>query len=254
MNDPFSDLAAPYLRTRESLRNVVRHALIARQLRAHLPEPPARILDVGGGSGHQSVPLAHEGYEVTILDPSPTMLDRARETLASETDAVRRRVWLMEGDGERAAETLSGQRFDAVLCHGVLMYLEDPQPMIQALSAIALPGAVVSVLAKNASALAMRPALEGRYVDALSLLDVDRDVGRLGVETRADSVEDLSAAFREAGIETVRWYGIRVFTDHLSDALPGPELDDVLRLELEAGGRDPYRGVARLIHLIGRKK
>src|SRR3712207_9592087 len=73
-------------------------------------------------------------------------------------------------------------------CHGVLMYLEDPGPMIHALSALLRPGGVVSVLAKNASALAMRPALEGRYQDALSSLEADRDRGRLGMITRGDTV------------------------------------------------------------------
>ena len=84
---------------------------------------------------------------------------------------------LVEGTGERARETLGGESFDAVLCHGVLMYLEDPRPMIHALSALLRPGGVVSVLAKNAAALAMRPALEGRYQDALFSLKVERNRG-----------------------------------------------------------------------------
>lgn len=37
----------------------------------------------------------------------------------------------MEGDGLKAGETLNGRRFAAVLCHGVLGYLDDPEPMIE---------------------------------------------------------------------------------------------------------------------------
>jgi S-adenosylmethionine-dependent methyltransferase len=33
------------------VRNVVRHEMITRQLERHLPEPPARVLDVGAGQG-----------------------------------------------------------------------------------------------------------------------------------------------------------------------------------------------------------
>jgi S-adenosylmethionine-dependent methyltransferase len=183
------------------------------------------------------------------------MLAEARRRLALEDEDVRRRVRLVEGDGERAHETLDGDTFDAVLCrHGVLMYLEDPRPMIRALSALLLPGGVVSILTKNASALAVRPALEGRYRDALSSLKADRDQGRLGVVTRGDTVEDLYEAFREAGVEAVQWYGVRVFTDHLGNRMPGGNLPEVLELEWEAGRREPYRSVARLIHLVGRKK
>ena len=161
---------------------------------------------------------------------------------------------LVGGTGERAHETLGGETFDSVLCHGVLMYLEDPRPMIHALSALLRPGGVVSVLAKNATALAMRPALEGRYQDALCSLKAERDRGRLGVITRGDTVEDLYGAFREAGVEALQWYGVRVFTDHLGDRMPGEDLPEVLELEWEAGRSEPYRSVARLIHLVGRKK
>ncbi len=42
------------------------------------------------------------------------------------------------------------------------------------------------MLTKNASALAMRPALEGRFGDALAALETDRDLGRLGAVTRGD--------------------------------------------------------------------
>jgi hypothetical protein len=112
---------------------------------------------------------------------------------------------------------------------------------------------VVSVLTKNALALAMRPALEGRYGDALAALDSDRDLGRLGVETSGDTVEGLTTLFEEAGLEPVRWYGVRVFTDHLGDCSPGPEFSEALELEWEASRREPYRSVARLFHLVGRK-
>jgi SAM-dependent methyltransferase len=210
-------------------------------------------VDVGGGAGQQAIPLVRRGYEVTIVDPSRKMLDEAHRRLAAEDQNARQLSRLVESTGERAHEALGGEKFDAVLCHGVLMYLEDARPMIGALSALARPGGVVSVLTKNASALAARPALEGRYGDALSMLEADRDRGRLGVLTRGDTVEGLSAAFAEAGITVEQWYGVRVFTDHLGESTPGEDLPEILELEWEAGKRDPYRSVARLIHVVGRK-
>ena len=254
MRDPFTDLAERYNSTGGILRQVVRYELVDLALAEHLPPPPASIADVGGGAGQQAIPLSRKGYDVTIIDPSPKMLAEARRRRAREDAGVRRRVRLVEGTGERAHETLFGETFDVALCHGVLMYLESARPMIHALSAMLRPGGIVSVLAKNASALAMRPALEGRYQDALSSLEADRDRGRLGVTTRGDTVEDLYGAFREAGVEELQWYGVRVFTDHLGDRMPGEDLSAVLELEWEAGRREPYRSVARLIHLLGRKK
>ena len=125
MGDSYSQLAERFLAHYATLRGVVRQTLVDRQLAEHLGGPPARIADVGGGAGHQSIPLARRGYEVTILDPSEEMLGKAQQ---------------------------------------------------------------------------------------------------------------------------------RVFTDHLGNDLPDSALlRDVVKLEWEAGRRDPYGAVARLIHLVGRK-
>ena len=69
-----------------SLRGRVRTHVIDEHLRAHLAPPPLHVVDVGGGAGHQSLPLARAGYEVTIVDPSPSMLERAARLLASEDE------------------------------------------------------------------------------------------------------------------------------------------------------------------------
>jgi S-adenosylmethionine-dependent methyltransferase len=254
VTDPFAGLAAGYNASGGTLRQVIRHELVDRGLAEHIPGPPASIVDVGGGAGQQAIPLLRKGFEVTILDPSREMLDEARRRLAAEDQNARQLSRLVEGTGERAHEVLGGETFDVVLCHGVLMYLEDARPMIGALCALARPGGMVSVLTKNASALAARPALEGRYGDALSMLEADRDRGRLGVMTRGDTVEGLSEAFAEAGLTVEQWYGVRVFTDHLGDSMPGEDLPEIMELEWEVGKRAPYRSVGRLIHVVGRKK
>ena len=248
------DLAARFKEHYETLRGVVRQKLVDRQLAEHLVGPPARICDVGGGAGPQALPLARLGYEVTILDQSEEMLQTARRALDSEDEKVRRRVRLVRGSGEEASSILGRESFDAVLCHGVLMYLEETAPLVGALAGIARPGAIVSILTKNADSLAMRPALEGRYGDALAAFDSDRDTGRLGVENRAHTVAGISEMLEEHGVNVERWYGVRVFTDHLGDQEPGPDLPEVLEAEWEAGRRDPYRSMARLIHVLGRKK
>src|SRR5277367_4019138 len=64
-----------------SVKGYVRTYVMHRQLLDHLPKPPATVLDVGGGAGHKSFPLAQAGYDVTLLDSSPAMLDKARQRL-----------------------------------------------------------------------------------------------------------------------------------------------------------------------------
>src|SRR5689334_9174097 len=43
-----------------------------------LPPPPARILDVGGGTGIYALPLAERGYRVHLIDAAPNHVERAR--------------------------------------------------------------------------------------------------------------------------------------------------------------------------------
>jgi S-adenosylmethionine-dependent methyltransferase len=81
-----------------SLRGLVRTHVIHEHLRAHLPAPPVPVVDVGGGAGHQSIPLARAGYDVTIVDPSAWMLDQAAER-ARAAD-VADRITLVEASGE----------------------------------------------------------------------------------------------------------------------------------------------------------
>jgi S-adenosylmethionine-dependent methyltransferase len=247
LRDPFVDGA--YATVKGRVRTFVLH----QHLVEHLPPPPAAVLDVGGGAGHQSLPLARIGYEVVLLDSSEAMLSAAEERLAAESQDVRDRVQLVLGRGEDAASITGGRPFDAVLCHGVVMYLDDPGPMIDALCACAAPSGVVSVLALNAATLAVRPALEHRWQDALAAFDARGERGVLGLDTRADTLEDLSRMFTDRGVPPVAWYGLWLFTDWMTLDPDDPELTRIAEVELEASRRDPYRRLSRGIHLLARR-
>ncbi|MBV9854153.1 MAG: methyltransferase domain-containing protein [Streptosporangiaceae bacterium] len=242
-----------------TVKGYVRTYVMHRQLLEHLPPPPAPVLDVGGGAGHQSFPLAQAGYDVTLLDSSPAMLDKARERLQRLHGEARRRVTLLEADGENAAEAVDGRRFAAVLCHGVLGYLEDPEPLVAQLSRCAATGGIVSIMTGNARATAIQPALERRWQDALASFDARTGIGVLGLPGRADTVEELSELIRSRGVEPLRWYGVWLFVDWLE--FSGVELDPsdpkevaaTAAVEFEAARRDPYRQLSRVFHLVGRK-
>lgn len=75
-------------------RGQVRTHVIDQHLAVHM-QAGGRVVDVGGGAGNQSIPLARRGHEVVIADPSPAMLDRARKALAEESPEVRARVRLV---------------------------------------------------------------------------------------------------------------------------------------------------------------
>jgi SAM-dependent methyltransferase len=169
-------------------------------------------------------------------------------------------VTFVQGDGALAADVVNGQRFDAVLCHGVLGYLPDPAPMVAQLCRCAADGGIVSVMTGNAHAAVVRPALERRWDDALAAFGARTEVGVLGVQGRADTVEEISALYQTQGVEPVGWYGVWLFVDWLE--FSGAELDPAdtrqvaatAEVELEASRRDPYRQLSRVFHLVGRKR
>lgn len=256
--DTWAGLAGRFGDAYASVKGYVRTYVMHQQLLEHLPAPPASVLDVGGGAGHQSFPLAMAGYDVTLLDSSPAMLDQARQRLQRLPAEARRRVTLVQGDGEDAENAVQGRRFAAVLCHGVLGYLDQPEPMVGQLCRCAAADGIVSIMTGNANASAVRPALERRWDDALASFDARTEIGVLGVPGRADTVEELGDLLRGHGVEPLRWYGVWLFVDWLE--FSGAELDptDTQQLaataavELEASRRDPYRRLSRVFHLLGR--
>ncbi|WP_063910175.1 methyltransferase domain-containing protein [Herbidospora yilanensis] len=248
-----ADLSAGYARHAGTLRGALRHALVARALRTHLPSDSQQVLDIGGGDGHQAVLLARAGHRVTLLDPDQGMHKRAADRISGESEQVRDRITLVEGTADQAGH-LAENGFDLVCCHGVLMYAENPHAFLNDLASAVRPGGLVSLLTKNADGLAMRPALEGRWADAVAVLGAGSVEGNLGVSSRADALSAVEAILGEAGVTTCQWYGVRVFTDHLGDAPVGEGFDYVLEAEWQAGCRDPYRQIARLFHLIGQKR
>lgn len=258
--DPWAALADAFVEgAYATAKGYVRTHVMHQQLLAHLPAAPATVLDVGGGAGHQSFPLATAGYDVTLLDASPAMLDKARQRADRLPAKVRRRLSFVEASGERAWEAVAGQRFDAVLCHGVLGYLDDPEPVVDQLCRCVADDGIVSLMTSNAAAMAVRPAMERRWGDALGAFGSAHEMGVLGVPGRADTVDGLSDLLRRGGVEPLQWYGVWLFVDwlHLSGHPVDPQDTDQLRaiaaVELEAGRRDPYRQLSRAFHLVGRK-
>lgn len=241
------------------MRNTVRQELVARQLdeqiAARFPVGQRlRVLDVGMGQGTQALRLARAGHFVTGLESDGEMLRTARESLAGEPEGIRERMRLIEGDGRDTGVHFLPGSFDVVLCHGVLMYVPEPDPMLAGLARMLAPGGLLSLLVRNADALAMRPGTAGDFAGALTAFDTDTYTSRLGLTVRADRLDALTATLAGIAAPLHAWYGVRVFTDNVGNEVELPDAEQlarVLDVEDRAGRTDPYRGVAALLHLCG---
>lgn len=84
-----------------------------------LPPAPARVADLGCGTGSLAVLIAEAGYAVSGIDLAAGMIERARAKAAAAAVAVDFEV------GDASRPPWADELFDVVLCRHVLWALED---------------------------------------------------------------------------------------------------------------------------------
>ncbi len=104
------------------------------QILALLPRPPARVLDLGCGSGWTSRFFARCGYSVVGVDISQTMIDLAREAAADMTG-----VTFVAQDYERP---LMLGEFDAAVIYDALHHAENEASAIATAYRALKPGGI----------------------------------------------------------------------------------------------------------------
>jgi len=112
-------------------------------LSRHLPPPPARVLDVGGGPGVYSVWLASRGYDMGLVEPVPLHIEQARIAAATAGVAIDAGI----GDARRLEE--ADASVDAVLLMGPLYHLTERADRIAALMEarrVLRPGGVLAAV------------------------------------------------------------------------------------------------------------
>lgn len=85
----------------------------------YLPSAPARILDIGTGVGYFALLLSKQGYEVTGIDLTPSMIDEAR-ILASRY-SLKTDFQLMDAMHPEFAD----ESFDAIVTRNLTWTLPD---------------------------------------------------------------------------------------------------------------------------------
>ena len=245
-----------------TLRDLVRLEVVARQLSRHLPAAPGRVLDVGGEPPTQALRLARAGFDVVLVVANEELRNTVIQACDREPEPVRSKVDVRPGSLTRLTEAVDDRRFDVVLCHGALARTTAARETVVAISDLVAAGGVVSLVALNADGMALRPALEGRWADALDLLLAARDPeplmsGEQGGNLRAQRLEELAAYVAGRRMHVESWYGVGLLTGGLAGAQAAPgdadESAAVLAAEELAGRTDPYRRVAPMLHVVGRR-
>ncbi|MGL5811157.1 MAG: class I SAM-dependent methyltransferase [Nocardioides sp.] len=215
---------------------------------------PARVADIGGGTGGFAVPLAELGHQVLVVDPNPDALAALgrRAAEAGVTDRVAAVQGVVE-DLALITET-SGADFDLVLCHEVLEVLPDPGAGLRTIAAILRPGGVLSVVVPGLHATVVAKVMAGQFQQALALLEVDGRADRAAIRGgRRFTPELIVGLIDDAGLSTSSIHAARVFTDLVPGALidtePGAH-QALAELERAVFERPEYLALATHLHLL----
>ncbi|MEU4245553.1 methyltransferase domain-containing protein [Actinoplanes sp. NPDC026619] len=185
-----------FLRTRDVLRRV-------------LPAAPARVLDVGGGTGVHARWLAADGYAVRVVDPMPLHVAHAGAIAGVEA---------VLGDARELAEPDDG--YQATLLLGPLYHLPERGDRVTALREavrVTAPGGLVAAATISRYAGLYDTLARGNYLDPDVRRVVEAEVATgvhdpLGQELFTLAFfhhpDEIVAEFAEAGLTAVTRYAL----------------------------------------------
>ncbi|MGH1371860.1 MAG: methyltransferase domain-containing protein [Cellvibrionaceae bacterium] len=274
----FDDLAHRFKRNvYDHLKGDIRLAVLQRDLRRHLSsnigfgeKPQGRntesftlhdgdpatdtrrelnILDAGGGQGQFSLSLAAQGHRLTICDISGEMLSLAKKN--AEQLGVTERVTFIHGPIQSYCEAHQ-QQFDLVLCHAVLEWVVEPQALLQVLVGSLKEQGYLSLTYYNVNSIKMKNLLRTNFK---KVLDDDYQGYRGSLTpTFPRAPEEVGEWFSSLPLERLCESGIRCFHDYILE--PDHRLvepDQQLALELRLSSQEPWRSLARYIHVLSKR-
>jgi len=246
----FDDLAKRFQRkVYGSLKGDIRLALLWRDLELLLlkaESQPLRVLDVGAGLGQLAIRLAKLGHQVIVNDISGEMLAIAKA--AAEKEGVLEHIEWHHCPLQVLSGEIEGQ-FDLVLCHAVIEWLEDPEPLLLQLKAFLSATGQLSFTYYNRHSLEYRNLIRGNF----NLLKQEKFVPDPGSLTPGNPLypEQVQSWVSEAGLQTKAQSGIRVFHDYVTTQRGGNAVPkDIIEMELRYSQREPYLWLGRYIHLL----
>jgi S-adenosylmethionine-dependent methyltransferase len=238
----------------------IRQELTCFVLATYLPKTHKikKVLDAGCGLGDAAELWLERGCQVYLCDFAPAMLARAREGLLLAHPEWESRLHFVEAPVQDLPDRFAPGFFDLILCHTLLEYVKDAQATVRQLVGLLRKDGFFSCTAANRFSepwhLALRNlnprkaagALEGGISPAKLFQNMPR---------RSFSPAEAVKLLAQSGLTSCEELGIRIFADYLPEEKlrEAKFFHKVIELERRALDKDPYRHLARYIHIIARK-
>ncbi len=216
-------------------------------IQRHAPDPPASVLDIGGGAGAYALWLAERGYSVHLLDPIPRHISEAERRSAAASQPL---ASCTVGDARNLP--FADRTADLVLLLGPLYHLTSAQDRAGALDEAARvlkPGGLLCAAAISCFASSLDGLARGLFRDPQFAAMAERDLRdgqHRNLSTRPDYFttayfhrpEDLRAEVLDAGLELSGLFGIEG---------PGWILPDIAERLADDRRRQDLLRVARML-------
>ncbi len=211
---------------------------------------PFNLLDAGGGTGQFCARLACRGQSrITFCEPSAEMIALARRAFVRQAPYAQ--VRFLQQPLQQLPHYLK-QPQDLVLFHAVIEWLADPESALTRLAQLIRPGGWFSVLFYNARALHWQHLCNGNWDKLYSGSLKGRKNSLTPINPQYP--ETVEAILQSLGFEIHRNTAIRTIVDSMKPfELAKKSFTELLEAEASLGQQEPYRQLARYIHLLARK-
>lgn len=250
----FDDLTPRFKRNiYDSLKGILRLRVLQRDFAQWVDYRHGHWLDVGAGQGQFALLLAGMGHRVTLVDVSEQMLEQAHESFAKAGLLDQAQFICCSLQSMQASTQLRGVKFDGVLCHAVMEWLQEPQELLAYLTPFLGPSSWLSVIFYNIHGVIFKNLLRTNY-KKIKAGDYRGKQGSLTPLNPLDP-EQVAQWFAQAKLRILCQSGIRVFHDYILDApLQSRQGEELIEQELAFSQRLPYRDLGRYIHFLARKE
>ena len=229
-----------------STKGRLRHELLVHHLHDYASADlmPLDILDAGGGTGVMTEMMLNLGHRVTLSDISVEALAIAKQKLGNNPNLDIQQTDILSLNSEK--------KYDLVICHAVLEWLQDPFKVITKLVDLVKPGGHLSLSFFNYDAQLFGNMLYGNF-DYVEQGMTSKNIVRLS-PNNPQKPKKIIAQLETLPIHIQKMAGIRCFHDYLKQPeKQTSEYEQLKKLEIEYGSTEPYLWLGKYFLIIAEK-
>lgn len=247
----FDDLSERFQKNiYNTAKGQIRLNILWRDLIEQIPEIETgglSILDAGAGQGNFSLQLAQKNNQLTLCDLSVKMLQDA-QNLFSENKI--KNVKFIHSPVQELSEHIETQ-YDVVLFHAVLEWLAEPEETLKQLLKFIKPRGYLSLMFYSRTGLIYQNLTHGNFDNVMN--NSLSGAGKSLTPTNPQVPEEVYRWLNDLELNTLTRSGVRVFYDGISrERRKQINEEELFELEKHFSRIEPYRSLARYIHVLCR--